>query len=356
MIRQHSFSSFHLQDHTRLVRLYLSLAFSSPTVQGWDPSIKLVGEDPKTRERIYEITVEEKKDDKIALHTYTTVSVLSDVAADSPLGRATRVWLVKDSSGEQRVLKDVWLDTDQLPEVEIRKRILQDVQHGQGEEAVAKLSNFMLTPLAHCKVCVDGVEDHTADVMMRGYDFSRACIIPIRTEQLPADPLSQSVSFATPSDRDVASQSYRSPKSQRPAVSCRPMRPFLDSLKQHARYHDRTVYKEYATPIYNERNLGYVFRCVECIVCGKHIALAVLIVLLLILSLAFVILHMAGWFHCDVSAGNVYWYKSKDGLPRGLLGDLEYARKSDTEISHPMRIVVSDIILLVLDLTIIPLV
>ncbi|KAF9078801.1 hypothetical protein BDP27DRAFT_29555 [Rhodocollybia butyracea] len=31
-------------------------------------------------------------------------------SADSPLGRGTRIWKVRDSEGEIRVLKDLWLE------------------------------------------------------------------------------------------------------------------------------------------------------------------------------------------------------------------------------------------------------
>ncbi|KAJ3721317.1 hypothetical protein DFJ43DRAFT_1158660 [Lentinula guzmanii] len=77
------------QDIRQLVVVFLSLAFSAMNQTGWDPTIKLSHLD-KSGQQQYEI--------KINDNSYTTVDVLSDSAADSPLGRATRVSKVKDSS------------------------------------------------------------------------------------------------------------------------------------------------------------------------------------------------------------------------------------------------------------------
>ncbi|KAF5376799.1 hypothetical protein D9757_009505 [Collybiopsis confluens] len=51
----------------------------------------------------------------------------NDYSADSLISRATRVWLVKDEECKESVLKDVWMDTDRLPEHEIRDNLLRDV-------------------------------------------------------------------------------------------------------------------------------------------------------------------------------------------------------------------------------------
>ncbi|KAI5114951.1 hypothetical protein M0805_002402, partial [Coniferiporia weirii] len=43
-------------------------------------------------------------------------------------------------------------------------------------------------------------------------------------------------------------------------------------------------------------------------------------------------IHKAGWVHRDISCGNVYLYKG-----RGLLGDLEYAKRIGTDGKHEVR-------------------
>ncbi|KAE9396579.1 hypothetical protein BT96DRAFT_922045, partial [Gymnopus androsaceus JB14] len=264
-----------MTDHKRLVHLYLSLAFSSSTDSGWDPSVKFSHVDPLTHKRIYEITVTTKQGDEVVTEIYTTVSILSEVSADA-MGRATRVWLVVDSNGKYRVLKDLWLDKDRAPEHEIRADILRDVHKTQDKATEEKLRSHMLTPIAHCKVCIEGVEDDTTAVMMRGYDLSDARMIPFRTPPVPAGPSTQSRGLALPSDRDSISQSIE----------------FSTTAK-------------FATT--------------------NDIASE---------SRALVILHNAGWVHRDLSAGNVYWYAEGS---RGLLGDFEYAKLRTNNTAHEIR-------------------
>ncbi|KAJ3843055.1 hypothetical protein F5878DRAFT_528643, partial [Lentinula raphanica] len=104
-----------IKDRHQLVHYFLSLAFSSTTDMGWDPTMEFSHYD-RNKRRQYKI--------KVNSQIFTTVKVLSDVSADSPLGRATRVWKVLDSSNKIRVLKDVWLESDRKQEHEIHQAIL----------------------------------------------------------------------------------------------------------------------------------------------------------------------------------------------------------------------------------------
>ncbi|KAE9389222.1 hypothetical protein BT96DRAFT_835212 [Gymnopus androsaceus JB14] len=316
-----------MTDHKRLVHLYLSLAFSCSADSGWDPSVKFSHVDPLTHKRIYEITVNTKQGDEVVTEIYTTVSILSEVSADA-MGRATRVWLVVDSNGKYHVLKDLWLDRDRALEHEIRADILRDVCQTQDKATEEKLRSHMLTPIAHCKVRIEGVEDDTTAVMMRGYDLLGARMIPFRTPPVPAGPSTQSRGLALPSDPDSISQSINSrppPNSPQQTISP-PNRVVIDRSstkanvpKVHARYHYQIVFKEYATTIYDERNLGHIFRSMEGVIWGEY---------------TLVILHNAGWVHRDLSAGNVYWYTEGS---RGLLGDFEYAKLRANDIAHEIR-------------------
>ncbi|KAJ3762150.1 hypothetical protein EV360DRAFT_27893, partial [Lentinula raphanica] len=71
------------------------------------------------------------------------------------------------------------------------------------------------------------------------------------------------------------------------------------------RYHYRIVFLEYATTLYDERNLANIL----------HAIVGILI--------AIYHIHAAGWVHRDISGGNLYYYKGRNV---GLLGDLEYAK------------------------------
>ncbi|KAF5379622.1 hypothetical protein D9757_009220 [Collybiopsis confluens] len=96
------------RDPGTLVHFFVSIAFSSRTALARDPTIEVSS---SSSPRQYTITVNGQR--------FTTVKNLADYSADSLISRATRVWLVKDEEGKESVLKDVWMDTDQLPEHEI---------------------------------------------------------------------------------------------------------------------------------------------------------------------------------------------------------------------------------------------
>ncbi|KAJ3718230.1 hypothetical protein C8R42DRAFT_550433, partial [Lentinula raphanica] len=74
------------------------------------------------------------------------------------------------------------------------------------------------------------------------------------------------------------------------------------------KYHYRIVFQEYATTLYDERNLGNVLHAMSGILIALHY------------------IHSAGWVHRDISGGNLYYYKHRNV---GLLGDLEYAKRID---------------------------
>ena len=58
------------------------------------------------------------------------------------------------------------------------------------------------------------------------------------------------------------------------------------------------------------------------------------------LNLALRVIHKAGWVHRDLSPANLYLYKDpKTNTKRGIIGDLEYAKKTGTEASSDVRTV-----------------
>lgn len=46
---------------------------------------------------------------------------------------------------------------------------------------------------------------------------------------------------------------------------------------------------------------------------------------------ALIIMYLAGWVHRDISGGNILWYVDQTGCGRGILSDLEYAKKPALE-------------------------
>jgi hypothetical protein len=98
------------KSHKRIIHLFASLAFASPSGIGFDPTVWRV----KVKDKIqYEYTVADK--------TYVTIKPICDYRADSVEGRATCVWEVclKDGSQETFALKDVWMFSDDQTEGDI---------------------------------------------------------------------------------------------------------------------------------------------------------------------------------------------------------------------------------------------
>jgi hypothetical protein len=115
---------------------------------------------------------------KVVNRTYKTLRMLSNFAAHTIVGRATRVFLVEDAeSGAQFVLKDVWLAKGRKMEHEVRRELLDDIQAKLGEPEMKEVEKHLFTPVEHCIVRVQAngraVNDDT-DVIMREVDLSDA--------------------------------------------------------------------------------------------------------------------------------------------------------------------------------------
>ena len=71
-------------------------------------------------------------------------------------------------------------------------------------------------------------------------------------------------------------------------------------------------------------------------------------------KLALRVIHKAGWVHRELSPANLYLYTDPDtGVKRGIIGDLEYAKKAGTEASSDVRSVCMIVFAWILLLTII---
>lgn len=110
---------------------------------------------------------------------YRTLEVLSDFAAESILGRATRVYKAQELKngvpyGDVVVLKDQWIDSDRIKEGDIYKQIRNTNHSRQFRD---KFALSFLTVLYHGIVFVEDdneklVPDDTRKVHLRGEDIS----------------------------------------------------------------------------------------------------------------------------------------------------------------------------------------
>ncbi|KAJ3710136.1 hypothetical protein DFJ43DRAFT_1142763 [Lentinula guzmanii] len=304
-----------IKDQRNLVTVFLSFAFSSAENMGWDPTITFSHRDSENR-RQYNIIVNER--------VYKTVKTLSDYSADNPLGRATRVWKVQDAQGNTRVLKDLWLEHDRLEEHKIYENILQDVEKSNSatpehkEKARNAVADRLLTPLDHCRVKVSGTaDDDTNLVILRGYDMNKARTVVLISPSQSNPPEKQSIGFSFSNDQDAE---FITPASQDSGLQV-PQRVVHNSLQEteipnDQRYHYRIVFEEYATTIYDERNLANILKAIADVLFALRL------------------IHFAGWVHRDISGGNLYYHKERN---IGLIGDLEYAKQVDDLSHHNVR-------------------
>ncbi|KAI5116304.1 hypothetical protein M0805_004645 [Coniferiporia weirii] len=276
--------------HETLVRVFLSFAFASKTELGWDPTVSVTIENGA---RTFNFTVKD--------HIFKSVRVLSDIGADAIIGRATRAFIVKGKDDKLAVLKDVWIDDDRDPEHTIRSKILADVEKKFGKKVRKRVAKYLLTPIVADFVKVDDQNDHTTKVLMRGSAPSLENTFDLLLVKPILSAARSSTGYSQTSDR----------------ITYQVMRGSRKHL--HHRVHYRIVFREIGVPLHQVSKLSDVFTVLgDVSEVLEHI-------------------HRSGWVHRDISAGNVYLYDNGRGLLRGLLGDLEYAKRTGTDAKHEVR-------------------
>ncbi|THH03742.1 hypothetical protein EW145_g6041 [Phellinidium pouzarii] len=276
------------KDLKTLTRVFLSFAFASKTELGWDPTVSVSIENGI---RVYHFTM----DDEV----FSTVKVMSDVGADAVIGRASRVFKVKRSDGTLAILKDVWVDDDRELEHVLHEQILDDVEKNFDKKARKIVKKHLMTPMHFGLVKVDGQTDHTTNVIMRGRAPSFINTFPLVSETHRVNEAQQSIGHSRASDRTVYYTTRVPQENARKYI--------------HHRHHYRVVFKE----------IGETLR-VSFFDDLKIYEVTV--------AAALEYIHGSGWVHRDISVGNTYLYNK-----RGILGDLEYAKKRGVNAQHEVR-------------------
>ncbi|KAI5116303.1 hypothetical protein M0805_004644, partial [Coniferiporia weirii] len=277
--------------HETLVRVFLSFAFASKTELGWDPTVSVTIEKDI---RIYHFMVKDR--------VSKSVEVLSDKGADAVIGQATRTFIVKGEHGNLAVLKDVWIDDDRDPEHTIHSNILSDVEEKFGKDVRKRVSKYLLTPIVADFVKVDNQIDHTTKVLMRGSTPSLENTFDLLTVE-PVFGAARSSTESLQTSEPIAYEVMRG-----------------SGKRLHHRVHYRIVFREIGVPLHQVSKLSDVFTVLGDV------------------SEALEYIHRSGWVHRDISAGNVYSYVNGRGWLRGLLGDLEYAKRAGTDAKTEARI------------------
>ncbi|KAL5496160.1 hypothetical protein ACEPAH_3077 [Sanghuangporus vaninii] len=276
-------------DLALLLHVLLSFAFASKEELGWDSTIRpIIKSDGK---RAYHIDVDGQ--------TYETMKVLADDAAEELVSHATRVWSATHlDSGELFVLKDVWIEDDRDLEHCIHEKLLYDIEDKYGADVRKEVASHLLTPVANWIVFDGNKQDHTTSNMMRGFSpsFRQTFKVDIRTLRARSDDGIDTL-----------------PCTDREDMRC-PLPWYNPVRKIFGRKHYRVVFKEVATALHTINDFASSF-----------IALSDS-------SRVLKWIHGCGWVHRDISAGNLYFY---DG--RGLIGDLEFAKRKNTDLKHELR-------------------
>ncbi|CAE6522655.1 unnamed protein product [Rhizoctonia solani] len=286
-----------------LVRIILSILLASPTQLGYDPTMVANPSDDGNSEPSYDIIIHNTD---TGVSKYRTIHMLSDVGANSSVGRGTRVWAVRKlvdgvPIGPSYALKDVWVHDNRPPEHQVIKKIRQD----QSDYA-----KHFLTPLDYGYVPYDPSESSIPDNTFKTirHQTLKPTGRALRTLALSNIRPSQSKSQHTPSGpRDSIGGFEEIPSSSRDGRD-------ISRLGKSGRQHYRILFEEIGEPVHALRNFKDIFTAIQGGWEGLHA------------------IHLSGYVHRDVSSGNIMLVPASGALDRrGVIMDLEYAK----EITDP---------------------
>jgi hypothetical protein len=195
---------------------------------------------------------------KVGHRTYRTLDMLSNFAAHTIVGRATRVFQVKDVvSHEVFVLKDVWLANGRKMEHEVRRKLLDDIQKKIGDPEMNEAERHLFTPVNHgiVQIQVNGnaADDETHELITRKVDLSNAGQFRVM-DSVQAKHIVETMGHTLHTSEHV---------------NTRVTNLNLNFKGITHRYHYRIVYKEHATPLYEVTQLSKAMMTLEHLVKGK---------------------------------------------------------------------------------------
>ncbi|KAI0922904.1 hypothetical protein AcV5_009769 [Taiwanofungus camphoratus] len=308
-----SFDFMH--EHRIVTSFFISLMYAKEHEIGWDPTMKFA-KDGKGKIQYhsdgtprYDITVRTPEAEEVV---YRTIGVLSDVGANAPLGRGTRVWEARKVVGNKEygdsvALKDSWIDSDRDREGDLSASLRDSAA---SEEDREDIDARFLTVLHHGDVYIDGNADDTRTLMTRSMEIPSECS-RYNVHVPPEDILSGS---------NTGTGHYRTPQEfNQEMIESPPM--------HHPKAHYRIVFKEVCKPLHKITSLALILKVLSHTIDALRL------------------MHRSGWVHRDISTGNIL--VDKDG--NGTLGDLEYAKRMGQLSSHEVRTGTADFIAVEID-------
>ncbi|KAG9308919.1 hypothetical protein JVU11DRAFT_11379 [Chiua virens] len=280
-----------IKNNDAAISLFLLLGSCDDVGLGWDPTVERE-RNPDSGEITYVFTICGKR--------FTTIRPLATYGADSMVGRGTRVFLARDEDGREVAIKDSWRDSDRDSEGTILEKIFGDIRDKLGEEAAEAEKYF---------VAVDCYEDVSFAPGKLDQTLALQCGYTPKWDRITADPpLSAKVHTSSIGDiPELAATQLimrRLPRDS-PTIPCRT--------------HARTVFRDVGVPLQAVSSLTKSFMCLNYALRGLYY------------------LHRAGWVHRDFGVGNVLWVEGDENRCMGKLGDLEYAKRVDSGVSHEVR-------------------
>uniref|UniRef100_A0A0W0GBD5 Protein kinase domain-containing protein n=2 Tax=Moniliophthora roreri TaxID=221103 RepID=A0A0W0GBD5_MONRR len=293
-----------------LVHFLLATSFASKTDLGYDPTVrrKLVGQG-KTKSVVYEYMVyDEEKGREV---WYRTVdAVLSNYRANRPLGRAIRVWKVRelDDKGEPfgptYVLKDYWITLDSMTEGQIQSNIFKVAGQVRPNQDFRK---YFMTILHDTIVRIDGNEDTTELHLgaMVDLDSPEYSLKQVESKLPPRAHIVSTHSESTGgSGMTDADELFDSLLAQADAKKAAERKRRVYEPRKHA----RLVFKEVGQSLDQITDQKLLFGCLIDALYGLKV------------------LHDARYVHRDISTGNLLLCFDDDNQPICKISDLEYAR------------------------------
>lgn len=236
-------SNSPLQDPAQLIRMVNFLTYASEEDLGYDLSMSR----KKHTMGQYHLII------GVGGRQFQTVKVLADFAADSLLGRGTRVWegFFIDEPEKPRVLKDVWVENDRELEGDVLKTLRKEYHKLGNTEH--KFDDYFLTMAAHGKVQVFSHDVDDTLSMMNGQELDMERVLAL--------------------DIPLAIPEQQTPRSTSRAVSSG-MGPNPQEVRRIApvtfrrRIHYRITFKEVAKPLYTVVDLEAHFKALKDTITG----------------------------------------------------------------------------------------
>ncbi|TFY59789.1 hypothetical protein EVG20_g7659 [Dentipellis fragilis] len=329
--RSHSAKStwfdFTEDIHTTVGAL-ASFVFAKMDEIGYDPSIqRRLDIDGNNRDLCLIFEVHDKNKDKNRY--FKTLHSVAEHLSLRVTGRSTRVFKVIEvgsfddlapvPDAKHQILKYVWLDVEAKTERAIQNKIFEDLDKfatklkglKEGASGLDEFSGVSPGDQEMLRTALFKPENYkrhflTIDCDQQGFESKPVSPDATVTDdiftRLPPATVPASLAYASSSRSHLTSAT----SSQQPEAKVpRQPREYVPKRQY------RVVFNEVCEALQNVRELKTVIRGMQDCLTGLQL------------------MFLAGWVHRDISGGNLLWFSETETEGRGILSDLEYAKKFD---------------------------